>query len=71
MRKKEPKKIYEEKKTSHNNFKILEEEEGEDKMKQVLKDNLAKKEKGDNMEDILDKNQQQEDHPSMMELDRD
>jgi len=40
-------------------------------MKQVLKDNLAKKEKEDNMEDRPDKCQQKEDHPSMMELDRD
>lgn len=42
---KEPKQIYEEKQPSHNRFKILEEEEGDERANQVLKDNPIEKEK--------------------------
>ena len=64
MRKKNPKKIYEEKQPSHNKFKILEEEEGDEGMNQVTQNNQLEKENDERMEDRLVKSQQREDEPS-------
>lgn len=52
---KNQKKIHEEKQPSHNRCKILEEEEGDERMNQVMKDNPVEKEKDGSMEDRTDK----------------
>lgn len=69
--KKNKKEINKEKQPSHNRFKILEEEYGNNGMKQVLEDSPAEKEKYDSMEDIPENDKLKEDIPSTMELDRD
>lgn len=56
---------------SHNSFKILEEEDGNNAMNQASKDNPAEKEKDAKMEDVPENNKLKEDFPSNMELGRD
>lgn len=69
--KKNQNKINEEKQPSHNKFKILEEEDGNNGMNLVLEDSPAEKEKDDSMEEIPENNKLKEDLLSTMELDRD
>ena len=54
--KKNQKKINEEKQPSHNRFKILEEEDGNNGTNQVLEYSPAEKEKDDNMGDRFENN---------------
>jgi len=67
--KKNQKKTNEDKKPSHNSFKILEEEGGNNGTNQVPEDNPVEKEKDDIMEDIPENNKLKEDLPSTIELD--
>ena len=48
------KKINEEKKSSHNNFKILEEEEGNKETNQEMENNVTEEERDESMEEIIE-----------------
>ena len=66
------KKINKDEQLSHNCFKILEEEDGNNKANQEAETNTNEKDRDASMEDILENNQQKDDDTlSLMEISRD
>ena len=69
--KRHKRKINEDGQLSHNSFKILEEEVGNNGANQKSETKTNEKDKDTSMEDIPENSQQQDDPPSIMELSKD
>ena len=70
-RKRPQKNINEERQTSYNSFKILEEEDGNKETNEETEKIITEKERDASMEDIIENSEQKEDLPSIMEISRD